>query len=177
MPQWAIVAIAILAVLVVAEAIWIVLRRHRTDHLRERFGPEYDRAAESDLVKREKRVEKFHIRPLSPQDRERFAETWHADQSRFVDDPEAAVTEADRLVVEVMEARGYPVTDFEQRVADVSVDHAHVIGNYQTAADIARRQKRGTATTEDLRRAMVYYRELFEDLLEIREVRHERRIG
>jgi hypothetical protein len=98
-------------------------------------------------------------------------EAWRADRSRFVDDPQRAVTEAEKLVVEVMEAQGYPVSDFEQRVADISVDHARVVENYRAAAEIARKLERGEATTEDLRRAMVYYRALFDDLLELQEVR------
>jgi len=180
MPQWVIVVIAILAITVIAEGAWIFFQNRRSVHLRGRFGPEYDRVvqergsqrrAETALEKREKRVEKLHIRPLASRDRERFAAAWRVDQSRFVDDPKGAVTEADRLVAEVMEVRGYPISDFEQRVEDISVDHAQVVDNYRAATEIARRHERGEATTEDLRRAMVYYRELFEDLLEIQEVR------
>jgi hypothetical protein len=180
MPQWAVALIAILAIIAIAEGIWILLRKRRSEHLRGRFGPEYDHAvqehgnrgrAESALETREKRVERLHIRPLEAKDRGRFAEAWHTDQSRFVDDPEGAVTEADRLVTEVMKARGYPVADFEQRVADISVDHPRVVENYRAAAEIAQRHKRGEATTEDLRKAMVYYRDLFDDLLEMQEVK------
>jgi len=180
MPQWAVTVIVILAVVAVAEAAWILLQRSRSDHLRRRFGPEYMRTveehgsrtrAESDLQNRERRVEKLHIRPLSVKDRDRFTEAWRRDQARFVDDPKGAVTEADKLVNEVMKIQGYPVSDFEQRVADISVDHAQVVDNYRAAEAIARRHERGEATTEDLRKAMVYYRELFNDLLEMQEVR------
>jgi hypothetical protein len=180
MPQWAIAVVVVLAVVAVAEAAWILFSNRRSEHLRGRFGPEYTRVveergnqwrAESDLQKRERRVEKLHIRPLSIRDRERFTEAWRRDQARFVDDPKGAVREADKLVTEVMELQGYPVSDFEQRVADISVDHAQVVDNYRAAAAIARRHERGEATTEDLRKAMVYYRELFTDLLEMQEVR------
>jgi hypothetical protein len=180
MPQWAITVIVILLMVAVAEAAWIFLQRRRSDHLRRRFGPEYMRTveehgnqvrAESDLQKRERRVEKLHIRPLPFRDQERFTEAWRKEQARFVDDPKGAVTEADKLVTEVMKIQGYPVSDFEQRVADISVDHAQVVDNYRAANAIARRHERGEATTEDLRKAMVYYRELFTDLLEMQEVR------
>lgn len=180
MPQWATVVIVLLAAVVIAEAAWILVRKRRSDHLRRRFGPEYARVveesgnrgrAESDLQKRERRVERLHIRPLPLRDRERFTEAWRSDQSLFVDDPKRAVTEADKLITEVMKIQGYPVSDFDQRIADISVDHPHVVDNYRAATAIARRHERGEATTEDLRRAMVYYRELFNDLLEAQEVR------
>jgi len=180
MPQWAITVIVILLIVAVAEAAWIFLQRRRSDHLRRRFGPEYIRTveehgnqvrAESDLERRERRVEKLHIHPLPLRDQERFTEAWRREQARFVDDPKGAVTEADKLVTEVMKIQGYPVSDFEQRVADISVDHAQVVDNYRAANAIARRHERGEATTEDLRKAMVYYRELFNDLLEMQEVR------
>jgi hypothetical protein len=180
MPQWAIAVIVVLLVVAVAEAAWIFLQKRRSDHLRHRFGPEYTRAveergdrtrAESDLQARERRVEKLHIRPLPWRDQERFTEAWRKEQARFVDDPKGAVTEADKLVTEVMKIQGYPMTDFEQRLADISVDHAQVVDNYRAANAIARRHERGEATTEDLRKAMVYYRELFNDLLEMQEVR------
>jgi|SRR5579859_2443323 len=179
MHSWAI-AVIITVVIVGMAICWMLIRRRRSEHLRKRFGPEYDRVAqehgnqrraEAVLETREKRVERLHIHPLTPKDRDHFAQAWQADQARFVDDPKGAVTEADRLVAEVMKARGYPVADFDQRVADVSVDHPHVIENYLAAAEIAERHRRGEATTEDLRQAMVYYRKLFEDLLEAEVVR------
>jgi hypothetical protein len=180
MPNWAIALIILLAAVAIAEAWWILIGRRRSQHLRRRFGPEYDRViqenrdprrAEQILETREKRVERLHIRPLVPQERDRFVEAWQKDQSRFVDDPKVAVLEADQLVCQVMAARGYPMAEFEQRAADVSVDHPHVVENYRAAAEIAQRQKRGEATTEDLRQAMVYYRKLFDELLETMEVK------
>lgn len=179
MPSWAIVVI--IAVIVAAAVVaWWMMSKRRTQHLRTQFGPEYDRLlkeqggqrrAEDELVRREKRVQKLDIHPLEPRQRDAFAQAWHADQARFVDDPKGAVVEADRLVTEVMKARGYPVADFEQRIVDISVDHSRVVENYRAAFAIAQRQKRGEANTEDLRKAMVYYRELFDDLLEMHGVR------
>lgn len=169
--MWLVVAIA--AVVIVA-LVWMVLNRRRSDQLRQRFGPEYDhtlrtegnaRRAERELEARAKRVDALHIRPLAPQDATRFDANWRAVQARFVDDPKGAVTEADRLVGEVMTARGYPVGDFEQRVADISVDHPDVVMNYRAAREIALLHARGEASTEDLRQAMVHYRALFQDLL------------
>ena len=167
----AVILIAIIAVLMIA---WIVVRQQRTEKLRRRFGSEYDRAvreigtrkAESVLLEREKRVEKFPIRALAPDERERFVAEWRVVQSRFVDDPQGAASEADLLVNRVMQARGYPVTDFEQRAADISVGHPRVVSNYRAAHQIALRHQQGQATTEDLRQAMIYYRSLFDDLLE-----------
>jgi hypothetical protein len=114
-------------------------------------------------------VERLDIRALTSEERERFAQAWQATQARFVDEPAAAITEADQLVAEAMRARGYPVGDFEQRTADISVDHPNVVSNYRAARAIAAANERGEANTEDLRQAMVHYRALFEDLLETRE--------
>ena len=180
MPTWAIILIIIVAAMAIAAACWILAGRRRSQHLRGRFGPEYDRViqengnprrAEQILETREKRVEQLHVRPLIPTEREHFVDAWQKDQSRFVDDPQGAVLEADHLVSEVMEARGYPMSNFEQRAADISVDHPHLVENYRAAAEIALRQKSGEATTEDLRQAMVCYRKLFDELLETIEVR------
>jgi hypothetical protein len=160
---------------VVAGVVWYELRRRRSAALRARFGPEYDRVvhstgavkqAEASLEARARRVESLHIRPLSADDATRYGQTWRKVQERFVDDPRSAVSEADRLVGEVMHARGYPLGDFEQRVADISVDHAGVVMNYRAAREIAQAHARGEASTEDLRQAMVHYRALFDDLLE-----------
>jgi hypothetical protein len=170
-----IVIIIVVALVVVAVGVWMYLQKRRTEQVRERFGPEYDRAvtehgdqrgAQAELEARQKRVEHLDIRPLSPSDRARFADAWRATQAHFVDDPSAAIGEADRLVTDVMKARGYPIGDFEQRAADVSVDHPRVVENYRAARDTALRNERGQASTEDLRQAMVHYRALFEDLLE-----------
>ena len=169
---WLLVAIG--AIVVVA-AVVFALSRRRSQQLRQRFGSEYDRAvqaegnarkAEAELAARAKRVESLHIRPLTPADATRFEGAWRVVQSRFVDDPGGAVTDADRLVGEVMAARGYPVGDFEQRVADISVDHPDVVMNYRAARDIAEMHARGAASTEDQRQAMVHYRALFHDLLQ-----------
>jgi len=166
--------IGIIAVIALAAVALIIIGQRRTRNLSEKFGPEYERTfqsmrdrskAESELRKREERVEQFNIRPLAPTDRERFERNWHDDQARFVDDPRGAVKEADRLVADLMQVRGYPVADFAQRAADVSVDHPHVVNEYRTAHDIAERDSRGEANTEELRNAMVHYRALFQDLL------------
>jgi hypothetical protein len=164
--------VAIAAALLIA---WMYLRQRRTVELHRRFGPEYDRVmretgtrkkAEVELENREKRVERLAIRPLPPERRERFNERWRQQQTRFVDEPKAAVEEADHLVEEVMRERGYPVGEFDQRAADISVTHPRVVENYRAAHDIAARERSGQATTDDLRRAMILYRDLFMDLLE-----------
>jgi len=167
-----IVVIAI-AVIAVAFAIIMYMQKERTRRLRGQFGPEYDRLAmnqgnskaEQELLNRQKRLEKLHIRELNQAEIDRFAEAWRNVQTRFVDAPRDAVAQADRLIGEVMAARGYPMSDFEQRSADISVDHPHVVENYRTAHMIAGRDAAGRANTEDLRQAMVHYRALFEDLL------------
>ena len=166
------IAVAILAIGV---AVWMYMQKKRTQDLRSKFGPEYDKAidihrgrahAESDLEKREKRVAKFNIRSLRDDERVKYAEDWRVEQSLFVDDPRTAVKHADILVQDVMKQRGYPVSDFEQNAADLSVDHPRVVDNYRVAHDIAILDGRGQSSTEDLRKAMVSYRALFEDLLE-----------
>jgi len=163
------IGIAILGI-----ATFIFLRKRRTEGLRTRFGPEYDRAlqesgdrphAEASLEERKKRVERFNLQPLTPGDTARFTESWRKVQARFVDDPNAAVTEADQLLGDVMFTRGYPVSDFEQRAADISVDHPRVVENYRAAHEIALRHTQGQASTEDLRKAMIHYRTLFDDLV------------
>jgi hypothetical protein len=173
------IILLIVAVAVIAVLAWHLARERRSKRLRSRFGPEYDHTlrelgsrprAEEALARREHRVEKIHIRPLSRDQHDRFAEAWHDVQARFVDDPAVAIEEADRLVCDVMRARGYPVADFDRRVEDLSVDHSHVVSNYRAAHEIALQRETGAATTEDLRRAMVYYRDLFDELLET--VRH-----
>jgi hypothetical protein len=123
------------------------------------------RRGESILAQREKRVEKFSIRELAADEHERFSKEWRELQSRFVDDPRGAVAEADRLVVQLMQTRGYPMSDFEQRAADISVTHPRVVDNYRAAREIALRDRKNEATTEDLRRAVTFYRSLFDELL------------
>ena len=172
--------IALAVIVVTAIAAWLFFRKRHTGRLRTQFGEaEYDRAvkevggrryAEAELKERTERVESLNIRPLAAGDRARFVELWRRVQARFVDGPGGAVTEADQLLRDVMSTRGYPVTDFEQRAADISVDHPLVMENYRTAHAIAIRQTQGRANTEDLRQAMIHYRTLFEELVGEREV-------
>ncbi len=172
------VAVIVIAVLVLLAIGILVMQRRRKAALQQRFGKEYDRAvrergsereAQAVLDERAKRVDQFHIRRLDPPERERFATRWRAVQARFVDDPKDAVVEADDTVAALMGARGYPMADFEQRAADLSVDHSRVVDNYRAAHEIAVRNRKNTASTEDLRQAMIYYRSLFEDLLDERK--------
>ena len=174
MDQNAIVLIVAIAI-ALAVAGWFVWRQQRSSRLRRRFGREYhhevERAgstsrAEATLAAREKRVARLHITPLLAGEAARFADAWDVIQTQFVDAPHAAVREADKVVGEVMLARGYPIGDFEQQVADISVDHPDVVMNYRAAREIAEQHARGEASTEDLRQAMVYYRALFRDLLD-----------
>ena len=171
----AIVVIAIVAILAIAGAIWLYLQKRRTENLRAQFGPEYARVVRGEgataegervLAERQKRVETLNIRYLSAAERENFVRAWENQQARFVDEPERAVEGADRLVVDVMNARGYPVSEFEQRAADVSVNHPVVVENYRVAHDIATRNRREKLGTEALRQAMVHYHSLFAELLQ-----------
>ena len=175
MSQGTVIAIVVVALAIIGLIAWMFSKRRRSHELKDRFGPEYNRLvhergtrhrAEAELDRRTKRVERLSIRPLVSSERTRYVDLWQVQQARFVDDPRNAVTEADRLVEEVMKARGYPMGDFEQRAADISVDHPRVVENYRAAHQIAVGHKRGEANTEDLRKAMVHYRALFEELLE-----------
>jgi FtsZ-interacting cell division protein ZipA len=177
--------IVIVAVVAVAALVagWLFAERRRRERLRTRFGPEYERTlrddgdpsrAESVLEHREKRVGKYQIRPLSAEESQRFGQAWRQLQARFVDNPSAAVREADALVTELMTLRGYPMTEFDRRAEDLSVDHPTVIQHYRDAHGIAERDARHAASTEDLRQAVVHYRALFEDLLEVREAERKR---
>jgi type II secretory pathway pseudopilin PulG len=167
--------LVIIAVLAIIAAItWFVYRRQQTERLRNEFGPEYDRTvreygdrgrAEAALTDREKRVAALDLRDLTASQRDHFREEWRAVQARFVDDPTNAVEQADRLIRDVMAARGYPVADFDGRAADLSVDYPTIVENYRTAHAIALRNQRGEANTEDLRQAMVSDRALFDELL------------
>jgi len=169
------IVIAVIVAVAVGIGIWLFMRKRRTERLRTQFGgAEYSRAmkegggrrqAEAVLDKRADRVEGLHIRALGPGDRARFLESWRGVQARFVDGPGGAVTEADQILGDVMSARGYPVSDFEQRAADISVAYPLVLENYRAAHDIAVRQTRGQASTEELRQAMIHYRTLFEELV------------
>jgi hypothetical protein len=168
----ALIVIAIVVVIALAVA-WSYSQSRNRARLQDRFGPEYERlvsekgrrGAEHDLAMREKRVSELEIRPLAPEEQARFAESWRAVQAHFVDDPMASVDEADTLVGQLMAARGYPVSDFEQRAADISVNHPGVVDNYRKAHEIALAEDQGRTETEDLRAAMVHYRSLFNDLL------------
>jgi len=168
--------VIVLAVVLVAiiGAVWYIERR-RSQRLQGQFGPEYIRAinefgnrrtAESELERRRKRVHHYPIRELSAEERDGFAEAWRADQSRFVDEPAEAVREAHDLVNQVMKTRGYPVSaEFEHNAEDLSVEYPRVVEHYRVACNVAERQEEGRADTEDLRKAMVHYRALFEELL------------
>jgi FtsZ-interacting cell division protein ZipA len=170
------IIVASIAILIVVAIIgFLIVRKRRSQMLRQRFGPEYDRVVkkEGDVHRGEdvlqfltKRREKLQIRALSPSNRSDFASRWTTVQSQFVDDPKGAVSRADQLVNEVMQVRGYPIGDFDQRAADISVDHPVVVENYRAGHEIALRHNRGQASTEDLRKAMVHYRSLFDELLE-----------
>lgn len=173
MTGWTVfIAVVVIAAIIVT---FVYLRQRRSARLRSRFGREYDHAvaqyggrysAEKALEDRAERTERYQIRRLNDDEQHRFAEEWRKTQARFVDDPSVAVRDADTLVCEVMRVRGYPMADFERRAEDLSVDHPEVIRNYRTAHDIAEQDKQQRGPTEDLRRAMVCYRELFDDLLE-----------
>jgi hypothetical protein len=161
--------IAVAAIVVLAVVVWRALAARRTRTLQQQFGPEYERTvgrtddrreAEAELAARAKRREELDIRPLTTAARERYLEEWQRVQARFVDDPAGAVREADLLIESVMRERGYPVDDFQQRAADISVDHPHVVENYREANRL-----RG-GDTEAQRQAMVHYRALFDELLE-----------
>lgn len=166
----------IVVVIVAAVAVWLVVAHlRRRQQLRDRFGPEYDkavddgqnrRAAERELGEREKRHEQFDITPLSPAARDDYAQQWALIQTKFVDRPDIAVAEADRLVVVVMGERGYPTEDYDQQVTDLSVQHASTLEHYRSAHDIKSRHDQDQVSTEELRQAMVHYRSLFEDLLD-----------
>jgi FtsZ-interacting cell division protein ZipA len=169
------IVIVVIAVIAIAAIVLWTMRKQRSVKLRERFGPEYDRVvrqegdprkAEGVLEFREKRRGQFKIRPLPAADKSSFAVRWNEVQARFVDDPRGAVTVADSLVTDVMQARGYPIGEFEQRAADLSVDYPVIVENYRAAQAIALRHSAGQASTEDLRQAMVHYRTLFQELLE-----------
>ena len=181
MPTWAWILIVVVAALVLVALLGVAAaaaRRRRSAAVRERFGPEYDRtveragrprAAEAELTERERQRQRLDIVPLQPEARDRYLESWRAVQTRFVDNPSGAVSEADRLVTDVMRDRGYPIDDFEHRAADISVDHPSLVENFRAAHEIYLRSERGQASTEDLRQAFVHYRSLFDELLETRE--------
>lgn len=176
MTNTTLVIVAIVVVIAALAAGWLLTMKRRRERLRARFGPEYDRTlhdtgserrAEAVLADREQRVSSYHIRALSADERARFSDAWRRVQAKFVDDPAAAVTEGDLLVNDVMTTRGYPMADFDKRIEDLTVEHANVVHHYRAAREIAARHSRHQASTEDLRQALVHYRELFADLLDV----------
>jgi hypothetical protein len=170
---WIVVAVAAAIVLIVVALAWSQQSRRR--RLRDRFGPEYDHAvegrrrgrAERDLDRRVKERERLEIRPLSPGARERYVRDWQALQSQFVDRPEVAIESADSLVIQVMREEGYPVENFEEQAELVSVDHPHVVESYRAAHGTYDRHVRESASTEELRQALVSYRSLFDELVSV----------
>ena len=178
---WIIIGVVV-AIALIAVAAYLLSRKRQSHRLEQRFGPEYGLAvkelgsrtkAESELKTREKRVEHLNIVPLAPAEAARFTQAWNNLQGSFVDNPKGVVVQADRLVRELLLKRGYPMGDFERRAADISVDHPAVVNNYRAAQFIAAREQRGEADTEELRKAVVHYRALFDELLEVREVRQQ----
>ena len=177
MPTWSWIVIAVVALVIVLLAVIVgvsMMRQKRSERLREQFGPEYEhavetaggqRAAERELLARERKHNKLKISDLSPESRARYVEAWGVTQAGFVDDPSKSVGEADRLVTEVMRERGYPIDDFEQRAADISVDHPKVVEHYRSAHILHLAQEQGEIGTEAQREALVHYRALFEQLV------------
>lgn len=177
MPTWSWIVIAVVVVVIVLLAVVVavsMMRQKRSERLREQFGPEYEhavetaggqRAAERELIARERKHNKLKINELPPESRARYVEAWGVTQSGFVDNPSRSVGEADRLVTEVMRERGYPIDDFEQRAADISVDHPKVVEHYRAAHILHLAQEQGEIGTEAQREALVHYRALFEQLV------------
>ena len=181
-----IIGITVAVCALIGMGVWIAVNQMRSRRLQEHFGPEYDRAvkqakdrdlAEAELQNREERVKKYRIVPLSEHDRTHYQHAWDRVQNQFVDDPRGATTQADELIFEVMERRGYPVNGFEQAAADLSVDYPMVVENYRAASAIAQRNRQGEAGTEDLRQALVYYRALFHELLQLTAEREPHQVA
>jgi FtsZ-interacting cell division protein ZipA len=175
MDTWVWIVIVAVAAIVVLAVIWSAMRAKRSRALKETFGREYDRtventgdrrSAEQELLERQERHDELELKPLSPESRDRYVRRWQSTQTRFVDDPKGAVAEADALVQEVMQERGYPTDDFDRRVADISVDHPDLVEKYRTAHGIAQASEQGEASTEDMRQSVRHYRALFAVLLE-----------
>jgi hypothetical protein len=173
--------VIVFAVLVVVGAL-LYTRRNRSARLKQKFGSEYDRVvsqhgdpklAETVLAERERRVSNLKLRTLPEAERDRYLHQWTFVQKQFVDDPRGAVNEADRLVTDVMSSRGYPMSEFAQRAEDISVDYPETVTNYRAAHDIVLRHAKGQSTTEDLRRAMVHFRSLFDELLGVKTTHKE----
>ena len=180
--QWIIVAGVVIFALIALAAWFFYQKKKQSERLQHRFGLEYGRTVgelggrtkgEAELKAREKRVEQLTITPLAPAEAARFSQAWSALQGRFVDNPKGVVVQADQLVRELMLKRGYPMGDFERRAADISVDHPAVVEHYRAAQASAARDERGEADTEELRKAVVHYRVLFDEMLEVREGKQE----
>jgi len=176
----------VIAILALCGIVFLLVDRHRTRKLRSRFGPEFDRAvaqegsvrrAKTVLDRREKRVARYQLRELTAEERENLAAEWNQVQQRFVDDPNDAIERAERLVVKAMHLRGYPTSDFESQTADLSVSHPNVLTDYRIAHEIMLQTASGKATTEDLRRAMQHYRNLFQDIASTGWIREEARLA
>lgn len=175
-----IIVAVVLVVLILSAVLWpMMARRKRSERFKGQFGSEYDhtvqvfgdeKKAQTELEKRQKRVEALDIRPLTVNEHKRYLADWVAVQSKFVDEPGQAVVDADRLIMEVMQLRAYPISDFEQRAADVSVSYPTLVSNYRAARVIALKNEQHQADTEELRQAVIYYRSLFEELLETEAV-------
>ena len=172
------ILIGVVVLVLLAAAIWLQMRKKESQTLEKRFGPEYDRTveelgsrpkAEAELKARQKRVEQLHIAPLAPAEARRFSESWRVLQGRFVDNPKDVLVDADLLVRELMQKRGYPMGDFDRRAADISVDHPAVVDHYRAAHDIALRDRHGDVDTEGMRQAVIHLRALFAELLEVEE--------
>jgi hypothetical protein len=172
------IAVLVVLVVVIAGIALVSTRGSRSQHLREKFGPEYDytleklgdkRVAEETLAEREKRISKLNIRDLDEHERDRYKKDWSDVQAEFVDDPSKSIEKANQLITEVMVARGFPVADFEQRAADLSVLYPEFVSNYRSAYDIAQANQNNRASTEELRQSIVYYRSMFAELLGIPE--------
>jgi hypothetical protein len=175
-------AIVIAAAVLILVGVILYTRRNRSAQLKEKFGPEYDRVvrqhgdpklAENVLAERERRVSSLKLRSLPEAERDRYMHQWTFVQKQFVDDPRGAVNEADRLVTDVMNSRGYPMSEFAQRADDISVHYPETVGNYRAAHDIVLRHAKGQSTTEELRKAMVHFRSLFDELLGVTAATHK----
>ncbi|HET7234809.1 MAG TPA: hypothetical protein VFK59_00055 [Actinomycetota bacterium] len=186
MEPWMWTVIIVAFVLVIGLVAWVMTRRSRTDDLRRSFGPEYDvalseadtrREAESELQARRERREQLQIHALTPEARDRFSSAWRETQARFVDSPRVALAEADLLVLDLMRERGYPAADFEQRSADVSVDHPDVVRNYRAAHAISMEAASDDVDTERMRQGLVHFRALFDELLRDETIEADRRVG
>lgn len=173
-PTNTVIFAVLLIAIVIAVVVWLIVQRQRSLRLKRRFGPEYDLTvsefrsqakAEAELLTREKRVARLQIMPLTAVDAFRFSQAWNTLQGRFIDSPKGVVAEADRLVRDLMVKRGYPMGNFESMAADISVDHPTVVATYRAAQIIAVRDAQGEADTEELRKAVIYYRTLFDELL------------